>query len=139
MATFDAVKARQVVFQVHLWVALILCIPLVLALTFLVMYALGIELQRISLGALIIALGLLVDDAINNTAIELELAYKLAGLEGNNFSLTWNFYEVYLPRPRIPITGPGGVQASFNWQGVYDDGLSKSATVVLKNDVATYP
>jgi hypothetical protein len=81
----------------------------------------------------------LVDDAINNTAIELELAYKLAGLEGNNFSLTWNFHEVYLPRPRIPITGPGGVQASFNWQGVYDDGLSKSATVVLKNDVATYP
>ncbi|MBX3606397.1 MAG: efflux RND transporter permease subunit [Piscinibacter sp.] len=41
-----------------------LCIPLVLALTFLVMYLLGIELQRISLGALIIALGLLVDDAI---------------------------------------------------------------------------
>ena len=41
-----------------------LSIPLVLALTFLAMYVLGIELQRISLGALIIALGLLVDDAI---------------------------------------------------------------------------
>jgi multidrug efflux pump len=41
-----------------------LCIPLVLALTFLTMYILGIDLQRISLGALIIALGLLVDDAI---------------------------------------------------------------------------
>ncbi len=41
-----------------------LCIPLVLALTFLAMYLMGIELQRISLGALIIALGLLVDDAI---------------------------------------------------------------------------
>ncbi len=41
-----------------------LSIPLVLALTFLSMYLLGIELQRISLGALIIALGLLVDDAI---------------------------------------------------------------------------
>nr|WP_267874182.1 efflux RND transporter permease subunit [Telluria aromaticivorans] len=41
-----------------------LCIPLVLASTFLVMYLMGIELQRISLGALIIALGLLVDDAI---------------------------------------------------------------------------
>jgi len=41
-----------------------LCIPLVLALTFLAMYFLDIELQRISLGALIIALGLLVDDAI---------------------------------------------------------------------------
>jgi multidrug efflux pump len=41
-----------------------LSIPLVLALTFLIMKVLGIDLQRISLGALIIALGLLVDDAI---------------------------------------------------------------------------
>lgn len=39
-------------------------IPLVLAVTFLVMELMGIDLQRISLGALIIALGLLVDDAI---------------------------------------------------------------------------
>uniref|UniRef100_UPI0026237CC4 efflux RND transporter permease subunit n=1 Tax=Accumulibacter sp. TaxID=2053492 RepID=UPI0026237CC4 len=41
-----------------------LSIPLVLAITFLVMYAFGIDLQRISLGALVISLGLLVDDAI---------------------------------------------------------------------------
>jgi multidrug efflux pump len=39
-------------------------IPLVLAATFAIMYYLGIDLQRISLGALIIALGLLVDDAM---------------------------------------------------------------------------
>lgn len=41
-----------------------LSIPLVLAITFLAMLIFGIDLQRISLGALIIALGLLVDDAI---------------------------------------------------------------------------
>jgi multidrug efflux pump len=41
-----------------------LSIPLVLAITFLFMLVFGIDLQRISLGALIIALGLLVDDAI---------------------------------------------------------------------------
>jgi multidrug efflux pump subunit AcrB len=41
-----------------------LTIPLVLAATFFVMFLLGIDLQRISLGALIIALGLLVDDAM---------------------------------------------------------------------------
>ena len=41
-----------------------LSIPLVLAITFLLMEILGIDLQRVSLGALIIALGLLVDDAI---------------------------------------------------------------------------
>ena len=39
-------------------------IPLVLAATFAIMYEIGIDLQRISLGALIIALGLLVDDAM---------------------------------------------------------------------------
>lgn len=39
-------------------------IPLVLAATFAVMFQIGIDLQRISLGALIIALGLLVDDAM---------------------------------------------------------------------------
>ncbi len=41
-----------------------LTIPLVLAITFLAMKILGIDLHKISLGALIIALGLLVDDAI---------------------------------------------------------------------------
>jgi multidrug efflux pump len=41
-----------------------LSIPLVLAMTFLAMKVFGIDLQRISLGALVISLGLLVDDAI---------------------------------------------------------------------------
>ena len=40
------------------------CIPLVLCAVFLIMYALNIDLHKVSLGALIIALGLLVDDAI---------------------------------------------------------------------------
>ncbi len=40
------------------------CIPLVLAGVFVGMYVLGIDLHKVSLGALIIALGLLVDDAI---------------------------------------------------------------------------
>ena len=40
------------------------CIPLVLAGTFVAMYLLGIDLHKVSLGALIISLGLLVDDAI---------------------------------------------------------------------------
>ena len=41
-----------------------LSIPLVLAVTFLFMKIFGIDLQKVSLGALIISLGLLVDDAI---------------------------------------------------------------------------
>src|SRR6516165_7276518 len=41
-----------------------LSVPLVLAIVFVVINAMGLDLHRITLGALIIALGLLVDDAI---------------------------------------------------------------------------
>ncbi len=51
-----------------------LVVPLVLAATLLFMWALGIEIHRVSLGALILGLGLLVDDAI--IAIEI-MARKL--------------------------------------------------------------
>ena len=56
-----------------------LSIPLVLAITFTVMAYLGISLQRISLGALIIALGLLVDDAI--IAIEMMVVKMEQGFD----------------------------------------------------------
>ena len=49
---------------VHSGIIVALCIPLVIAIVFTFMNLFGIDLQRISLGALIIALGLLVDDAI---------------------------------------------------------------------------
>lgn len=54
-----------------------IAIPLVLAITFVVMEYAGISLQRISLGALIIALGLLVDDAM--IAVEMMVARLEAG------------------------------------------------------------
>ena len=52
-------------------------IPLVLAVTFVVLDIWGISLQRISLGALIIALGLLVDDAM--ITVEMMVARLEAG------------------------------------------------------------
>ena len=55
-----------------------LTIPLVLAVTFLFMRVLGIDLHKISLGALIIALGLLVDDAI--IAVEMMVRKMEEGL-----------------------------------------------------------
>lgn len=56
-----------------------LCIPLVIAGVFACMKILGIDLHKISLGALIIALGLLVDDAI--IAIEMMLVKLEQGWE----------------------------------------------------------
>ncbi|MDE1166011.1 MAG: efflux RND transporter permease subunit [Pseudomonas sp.] len=55
-----------------------LTIPLVLAMTFASMHYLGIGLHKISLGALVLALGLLVDDAIiavEMMAIKMEQGY----------------------------------------------------------------
>jgi multidrug efflux pump subunit AcrB len=54
-----------------------LAIPLVLAMTFLALQYFGVTLQRVSLGALVIALGLLVDDAM--IAIEMMIARLEAG------------------------------------------------------------
>ncbi|WVT76837.1 efflux RND transporter permease subunit (plasmid) [Sinorhizobium chiapasense] len=64
-------------------------IPLVLAATFAIMYELGIDLQRISLGALIIALGLLVDDAmIVVELMERKLEEGLVKVEAASFAYT---------------------------------------------------
>ena len=54
-------------------------VPLVLAIVFVVMDAAGMKLDRVSLGALIIALGLLVDDAI--IAIEMMVVKMEQGLD----------------------------------------------------------
>ncbi|NTT85743.1 efflux RND transporter permease subunit [Tabrizicola fusiformis] len=65
-----------------------LTIPLVLALTFVCLHLMGITFQRISLGALIIALGLLVDDAmiaIETMILRLELGESL----GKAASYAW--------------------------------------------------
>ena len=53
-------------FRLDIWPGLVvgITIPLVLAITFVTMYYWGVGLHKISLGSLIIALGLLVDDAI---------------------------------------------------------------------------
>ncbi len=75
-ALFEAVAIVLVVSFISLgWRAgmvVAISIPLVLAMTFIFMEYLDISLQRISLGALIIALGLLVDDAM--IAVEMMVA-----------------------------------------------------------------
>ena len=82
-ALFEAIVIVLVVsflslgFRAGLVVAL--SIPLVLAIVFVAMEAMGISLQRISLGALIIALGLLVDDAM--ITIEMMISKIEEGME----------------------------------------------------------
>ena len=66
-----------------------IAIPITLGLTFTVMQLLGINLDRITLGALVIALGLLVDDAI--IAIEMMIVKMAEGWERvRSASHAWN-------------------------------------------------
>ena len=76
----------------------------------------------------------LVTQAINGEACELEFSYALPTGE----SLTVTAHAVYLPRPRIEISGPQGVQATFDWQAASDPGLGRMCTVTLTNDREVY-
>ena len=76
----------------------------------------------------------LMDQAINGTTCALEFAYSLPTGE----SLTFTAHSVYLPRPRVEIGGPQGVQATFDWQAAKDATLGRMCTVTLINDVEAY-
>ncbi|HQS99372.1 MAG: multidrug transporter AcrB [Hydrogenophilales bacterium 16-64-46] len=71
-----------------------LSIPVVLAITFTAMWLFGIDLHRISTGALIIALGLLVDDAI--IAVEM-MAHKLEAGWSRFEAATYAFQSTAFP------------------------------------------
>ncbi len=72
----------------------------------------------------------LVNQAIDGEACELEFSYTLPSGE----SFTFTVHAVYLPRPRIEISGPQGVQASFDWQAARDSTLGRICTATLIND-----
>ena len=76
----------------------------------------------------------LVNQAIAGDPCELEFAYSLPSGE----SFTFTVHAVYLPRPRIEISGPQGVQATFDWQAARDSVVGRMCTATLVNDVETY-
>ncbi len=76
----------------------------------------------------------LMDQALNGSSASLEFSWVISA----NVSLTITAHAVYLPRPRVEIQGPQGIQASFNWQAAYDSVAGQMCTVVLKNQVSSY-
>ncbi|MFS2069786.1 efflux RND transporter permease subunit [Pseudomonas sp. CT11-2] len=91
-------------------------VPLVLGGVALVMLAMGWNLERISLGSLIIALGLLVDDAI--IAIEMMVAKMETGMDRVK-AAAFSYQSTAMPR----LTG-----ALITVVGFLPIGLSKSTT-----------
>jgi hypothetical protein len=44
-------------------------------------------------------------------------------------------HEVYLPKPKLAVEGPGGVQASFDFPGAKNTAAGRMLTVTLTNDL----
>lgn len=76
----------------------------------------------------------LVTQAINGEACTLEFEYAVAG--GVGLKLT--AHAVYLPRPRVEIAGPQGIQATFDWQAALAADPGRMCTVVLTNTIVGY-
>jgi hypothetical protein len=76
----------------------------------------------------------LLDAATDNTAVALSFGYTIDATR----SLIFTAHEVYLPKPKLPIDGAGGIQASFNWQAAKNAAAGVMLTAVLTNDVESY-
>jgi hypothetical protein len=76
----------------------------------------------------------LFTQAIAGTPCQLDFGYTISA----SASLLWTAHAVYLPQPKAPIEGPGGVQATFDWQAALAVSPARMATVVLTNSVASY-
>lgn len=76
----------------------------------------------------------LLDLATNGTPVALEFKYKIS----NSQLLKATLPEVYLPKPKMSINGPGGIEALFNYQASYNSTAQYMMGMVLVNDVASY-
>jgi multidrug efflux pump len=108
-----------------------LTIPLVLAATFLLMKFFGIDLHRISTGALVIALGLLVDDAI--IAVEMMLRKIEEGFDrfqAATFAFTSTAFPM-LTGTLITAAGFLPIATAKSSTGEYTIGIFQVVTIAL--------
>ena len=73
----------------------------------------------------------LIDLAAGGTPVDLEFAYTLSA----QAKLVLTAHEVYLPKPKLAVEGPGGVQASFDFRGAKNTAAGRMLTVTLTNDL----
>lgn len=72
--------------------------------------------------------------ATNNTPVEIVLNWSIAPGK----SLQIKLHYMFLPKPKLPITGPKGVQSTFSCQAAIHPTLNRTVTATLVNDVAAY-
>lgn len=108
-----------------------LSIPLVLAMTFAAMHYFGIGLHKISLGALVLALGLLVDDAIiavEMMAIKMEQGYDR--LKAASFAWTSTAFPM-LTGTLITAAGFLPIATAQSGTGEYTRSIFQVVTIAL--------
>ncbi|BCJ05518.1 resistance-nodulation-cell division efflux transporter [Pseudomonas sp. RtIB026] len=108
-----------------------LAIPLVLAMTFAAMYYFGIGLHKISLGALVLALGLLVDDAIiavEMMAIKMEQGYDR--LKAASYAWTSTAFPM-LTGTLITAAGFLPIATAASGTGEYTRSIFQVVTIAL--------
>jgi hypothetical protein len=76
----------------------------------------------------------LVAEAANGEPVAVEYGFTMA--EG--WSLSFELFRVFLPKPKYTVSGPGGVEASFDWRAAYDESAGTMLRARLLNDVASY-
>jgi hypothetical protein len=76
----------------------------------------------------------LVAEAANGDPVALEYGFSFP--EG--YALRFELPRVFLPKPKYSVTGPGGVEASFDWRAAFDDGEGTMLRAHLLNDVISY-
>lgn len=76
----------------------------------------------------------LLTQAVSGAPCALEFAYVL----GSGESLTVALPKVYLPRPKTEVSGPAGVQVTFDWQAAQADAGAAMVVVTLVNAVESY-
>src|SRR5690606_32363967 len=76
----------------------------------------------------------LVAEAANGDPVALEYGFTFP--EG--YALRFELPRVFLPKPKYAVSGPGGVEASFDWRAAYDDSEGTMLRAHLLNDVTSY-
>jgi len=76
----------------------------------------------------------LVAEAANGEPVSLTYGFTMA--EG--WELTFELFRVFLPKPKYALSGPGGVEASFDWRAACDESAGTMLRAGLLNDVASY-
>ncbi|GAB4387221.1 phage tail tube protein [Albidovulum sp.] len=76
----------------------------------------------------------LVAEAADGDPVALEYGFTFP--EG--YTLRFELPRVFLPKPKYAVSGPGGVEASFDWRAAFDDAEGTMLRAHLLNDVTTY-